>query len=246
VDGQGIICVFAKSLRSEGVKTRLVPAVGKARARALAEAFLQDTWSVVSSLPWAKAVLAATDFSIASLLSGSPEVWRQGEGDLGARLQRVLKRALRSTSFVIAIGADSPGMPLRLFEHARSPLVEADAVIGPCADGGFYLLGLRRYPPGLLSGIPWSQPDTFARTVTKLSVIGLSFRILDEWFDVDRPGDLLRLVSLITAGEILVPQTQMVLRRYFRHEVMPLKTWSSAAAAKSLRVKTGSGDSGAA
>lgn len=77
-----------------------------------------------------------------------PEIWLQGEGDLGARLERILSCALKSSLFAIAIGGDTPGLPSDLFEQARAALHVADAVIGPSEDGGFYLLGMRRTRTG--------------------------------------------------------------------------------------------------
>lgn len=140
MDERSTICVFAKASHADAVKTRLVPAVGHAGTTSLAEAFLQDTWSAVSSLPWANPVIASTDPSVASLVSDNPEVWPQGDGDLGARLECILSRALANSPSAIAIAGDTPGLPLELLEQAHHALREADAVIGPSEDGGFYLL----------------------------------------------------------------------------------------------------------
>ncbi len=210
---EGCICVFAKPPQAGKVKTRLMPILGSDGAAALAEAFLQDTCEAVSSLPWAKAVIASTDPSISSVVSTGSEIWLQGEGDLGARLERILKRALETCSFAIAIGADNPGLPLSFLEEARSALRHADAVIGPSEDGGFYLLALRRCPTGLLAGIPWSRTNTFAQTLAKLTAAGLDVRILAPWFDVDWPEDLERLKALAASGEIHVPKTRQILER---------------------------------
>ncbi len=210
---EGCICVFAKAPRTGIVKTRLAQAIGSDAAVALAEAFLQDTWSAVCGLPWAKAVIASMDPSISSVVSSDPEIWLQGEGDLGARLERILKRGLETCSFAIAIGADTPGLPLNFLEEARSALRHADGVIGPSEDGGFYLLALRRCPTGLLAGLPWSRTNTCSQTLAQLKAAGLDVRILDPWFDVDRPEDLERLKALAVSGEIHVPKTRHVLEQ---------------------------------
>lgn len=212
------ICVFAKARHTEAVKTRLASVVGYAGAAALAEAFLQDTWSTVSSLPWAKLVIASTELSIASLVSGNPDVWPQGEGDLGARLEGILSRALKNSPSAIAICGDSPGLPMELLEQAHSALREADAVIGPCEDGGFYLLGLRRCSLGLLAGVPWSQENTCQQTLKKLKAAGLNVRLLKPWFDIDRPRDLTRLQAMIVSGELYAPRTQEALLRLWSGE----------------------------
>jgi glycosyltransferase A (GT-A) superfamily protein (DUF2064 family) len=118
---------------------------------------------------------------------------------------------LRESPAAIALGADSPGLPLRLVETAREALSKSDAVLGPCEDGGFYLLGLTSCKVGLLSNIPWSQPDTFAQTLARLQQAGMSVSVLETWFDVDTPKDLEQLHSLIETKVIFAPHTAEVL-----------------------------------
>ncbi|MEJ7599921.1 MAG: TIGR04282 family arsenosugar biosynthesis glycosyltransferase [Kofleriaceae bacterium] len=203
------VCIFAKPPVAGAVKTRLAE---PPRAAELARAFLVDTCAAVRTLPWADAILATTgslDPALAAELA--VPVWLQGDGDLGARLERVLRRALASSGTAVAIGADSPGMPRELLDRARLALRTTDAVLGPSEDGGFYLLGLRRCPEGLLADLPWSRSDTFAATLARLHSRGLSPNVLDPWFDVDRPADLARLNRLLTTGAVLAPATARVL-----------------------------------
>ncbi len=211
MDDRGILCVFAKPPRPGVVKTRLAQDVGAASAAALARAFFVDTWRLAMSCPWSRAVLATTDTE-ATEWAGVAPIWPQGGGDLGDRLERVLQRALRSVPFAVAIGTDSPGLPQRLLEAARRTLTTADAAIGPCEDGGFYLLGLTRCPPGLLADLPWSTADTFARTVARLREHGLTVEVLPPWFDVDTASNLPRLRALLSRGDIEAPETERALR----------------------------------
>ncbi len=206
------ICIFAKPPVAGGVKTRLAADLGVERATALARSFLVDTCAAMRTLGWARAILATTgslDLDLQTELA--LPIWSQGDGDLGARLERVLARALTDAPIAIAIGADSPGLPTRLLDEARAALATADAAIGPADDGGFYLLALRRCPAGLLSDLPWSAPDTFARTVERMHSHGLSVIELPRWFDVDRADDLVRLDALLTNGSIVAPCTRQLL-----------------------------------
>jgi len=211
VDDRGILCVFAKPPRPGEVKTRLAEEIGSESAATLARAFFLDVWSVATSCPWSRAVLATTDVEAAEWAGVAP-IWPQGGGDLGDRLERMLQRALRSVPFAVAIGTDSPGLPRRLLEDARRALTTVDAVIGPCDDGGFYLLGMRRCPPGLLADLPWSAADTFARTFARLREHGLTVVVLPPWFDVDTASDLPRLRALLSRGDIEAPETERALR----------------------------------
>jgi rSAM/selenodomain-associated transferase 2/rSAM/selenodomain-associated transferase 1 len=190
------------------VKTRLISVLGSSGAADLATVFLQDTWDSVSALPWAKPVVASTEEGLAECLPGPMEIWLQGEGDLGVRLAKIFRRALPDHPYAIAIGADSPGLPASFLEQAREALTRMDAVIGPCEDGGFYLLGLRSCPADLLSGISWSAATTCEQTITKLTAAGLTVHVLDSWFDVDTAEDLQKLGSLILANRIHAPRTK--------------------------------------
>jgi rSAM/selenodomain-associated transferase 1 len=207
-----IVCVFAKPPRPGRVKTRLAAGVGDVLAAELARAFLRDTWALVSSLTWARTVLATTEpFGDDLDFPGKPTVWFQGDGDLGQRIERVLRRALAEADVAIAIGADTPGLPERVIVEALEQLENADAVLGPSEDGGFYLLGLRRCPSGLLDGLPWSDPTTFAATRARLEERGLAVRTVEPWCDVDRPEDMERLGRSIELGAIHAPETARLL-----------------------------------
>jgi uncharacterized protein len=214
------ICIFAKPPVAGSVKTRL--AEGERAAR-LARAFLLDTCTAVRRLPWARPILATTG-PLPSALAARLDLptWPQGGGDLGARIERVLRRALEDGPRAIAIGADTPGLPRALLEAARAALDDADAAIGPTSDGGFYVLALRRCPDGLLADLPWSREDTFAATLKRLRDRGLVTKVLEPWFDVDRPADLVRLHALISGGVIVAPETEYTLTAPTLSIVMPV------------------------
>jgi len=179
----------------------------------LARAFLADTFAATSKIDWAETVVAAARKLPDDLeRPNTIDVWPQGNGDLGDRVERVLARALDDSAFAIALGADTPGLPQRFLKEARRALSDHDAVIGPTDDGGFYLLGLRRCPSGLLSELPWGDDTTFAATLARLGARGLSTHVLPRWFDIDRPDDLDRIRAVIARGEITAPRTEQALR----------------------------------
>lgn len=215
MEPRGLICVFAKPPVPGRVKTRLAARVGDVPAALLAGAFLADTWDVVSSVRWARTVLATTEGTASDFgLPGQPDIWLQGEGDLGKRLERIIQRGLTEVDFVIAIGADSPGLPERLLVEARDELARADAVLGPSDDGGFYLAGFKRCPPGLFDDLPWSQRTTFTATRARLDQCGMVVHILEPWFDVDQVEDLDRLRHSIEMGAVHAPATRRLLTTF--------------------------------
>lgn len=206
------VCIFVKPFVAGQVKTRLIPSLGAEGAAELAQAMFQDTQATVRTVPWAREIVASTA-PLPEPLVGNSKVWLQGEGNLGVRLERILRRALAHSEMAIAIGADSPGLPLRVLEQARNRLQSADAVFGPCEDGGYYLVGLRRCPPGLFNGIAWSQQDTLLQAAARFRKLGLRVSLLERWFDVDTADALDRLRARLASGQIGAPHTAEALHR---------------------------------
>lgn len=188
----GSVCVFAKPPVAGVSKTRLAAGVGPERAARLAGAFLTDTLRPLSAIPGLRLVLSTTD--VEGDFGPIPEVERvpQGGGDLGARVARTLSRELERGPWTLALGADSPGLPVERIHEAIAALEAGRAVLGPTEDGGFYLLGLCRCPEGLLADLPWSSPETAAATWARLVDHGLAPIRLAPWFDLDEVADLER------------------------------------------------------
>lgn len=207
------LCIFVKAPRAGAVKTRLATTVGAEAAARLAGAFFWDTLALAEQIASCRVVVAlAGNDSMFRTLPDRVEVWPQGEGDLGARLERILQRALAERPRAVAIGTDSPGLPATFLLQALTTLDAHDAVLGPADDGGFYLLGLRVCPTGLLQNIPWSTSETCARTLERLQAVQFTVGLLPPWFDVDTTEELDRLAALLRRGEAFAPMTLAALR----------------------------------
>ncbi len=205
------VCVFAKPPIPGNVKTRLAPALGEIDSAELASAMLLDIWQLVLSCERARAILAAAadgDFPVAVPRA---DRWLQGEGDLGDRIERILRRGLEQAPAAIAVGADSPFLTPAHLGNAITALDEHDAVIGRCVDGGFYLLGLRQCPPGLLAHVRWSSAETASEVIDRIARRGWRLAELETLFDVDTPEDLVRLAQ--TPKTSLAPETHAFLVR---------------------------------
>jgi hypothetical protein len=146
------------------------------------------SWRTVEFCPRVRPILAATqpgDFPV----SVSPEdLWLQGEGDLGQRIERILGRALLQAPAAIAIGADSPALTAAHLEAALDAVQANDAVVGPSTDDGFYLLALHECRPGIFSSLPWSTSETWQALKRRMEEYGLSTAELEPLFDVDTSG----------------------------------------------------------
>jgi uncharacterized protein len=210
------VCIFAKPFIAGHVKTRLARALGPKPAADLAAAMFHDVWRTVSSCPGVRPLLATLqpgfecdeDARIECPVQVPPQdILLQGDGDLGARLENIFRQALATAPAAIAVGADTPLLTSAHLEQTLQALSAHHAVMGPCPDGGFYLLALRSCPPGLFSGLAWSAPDTASATKRRLEAHGFSLHELDSLFDVDTPDDLVLLSASLSCQPSLAPAT---------------------------------------
>ena len=195
------------------MKTRLIEALGERGAAQLASAMLRDVWATVSSVGGARPVWATDRRGDFPVPLADEDIWLQGDGDLGARIERILIRALQRASAALAIGADSPTIGRTQLMEATELLDRCDAVIGRARDGGFYLLGLRRCWPGLLAGLPWSCAQTAEVLKERLQERGLTVGEIAAGFDVDTPADLRLLTEELARNPDTAPETRAWLSR---------------------------------
>jgi glycosyltransferase A (GT-A) superfamily protein (DUF2064 family) len=90
--------------------------------------------------------------------------------------------------------SDSPTLPHRYLSQAFDVLSDgADVVLGPCDDGGYYLIGMKKPMPRLLRDVQMSTPSVAAETIALAKEEGLSLVSLPMWYDVDDAVSLSRL-----------------------------------------------------
>ena len=119
----------------------------------------------------------------------------QGEGDLGARMQRALNRWLAREGRALLIGTDAPALDAAVLRAAALALDEHDAVFVPAFDGGYVLVGLRRSGAPIFSDMVWSTPTVMAQTRERLAGAGWRHLELAAMADIDEPADLRWLPS---------------------------------------------------
>ena len=212
------VCVMAKAPIAGRVKTRLCPPYRFEQSAALAEAFLLDTWSVADSAFVSSAVLAfageLNDFPKQLRSVGS---FRQNGADLGERISSAIATTLAMTLSsaanpsaeqdvvaALVVGSDLPGLPATHLHNALELLVDHDVCIGPSGDGGFYLIGARRWIAGSLTTIDWSTEKAREQTISDLRGRGLTVALAAEYNDIDDIDDLNELIG----SQRLAPQTR--------------------------------------
>ena len=191
------LIVLAKAPVPGRVKTRLTPPFTPREAATLAESALADTLEAGASASFARHVLAlaeqrAMPGTLRAELPGRFEVTAQRGDGLDERIAAALDDAYAVRPVpVVLIGMDTPQVTPGLLETVALPLVTgtADAVLGPAADGGFWLLGLRRPDPRLILGVPMSVAHTGQAQLGRLRAARLRVRQVPELVDVDTAQD---------------------------------------------------------
>jgi uncharacterized protein len=128
----------------------------------------------------------------------------QGGGDLGRRLLQSLDALLRDGyAGALAIDSDTPTLPTEFLRRAVRLVAtpDVDVVLGPCDDGGYYLIGMRRLWPTLFEAMPWSTARVLPETIQRAEAQGLGVARLPSWFDVDTPEDFERLSQSLAQAD---------------------------------------------
>ena len=197
---------MAKAPEAGQVKTRLCPPLSLEEAAQLYRCFLMDKIAQVRGVTAAEPVLAYAPEGAAGIFEVLAPGFRllpQRGGDLASRLVSVLEH-LFAAGFggAILIDSDTPTLPSGLLERAVTHVAsrEHDLVLGPSADGGYYLIGLGRIHRVLFDDMPWSTPTVLEETLRRARDLGLTAARLEPWYDVDTGADLDRLMSELEAG----------------------------------------------
>jgi len=203
------LAMFAKVPRPGAVKTRLVPPLTYDEDAALARAFIEDTSTalVAAALtsgaePVAFYALRDGKAEMRALLADGIRQYAQSGSDLGERLTAAYRQlAEAGLETVCFVGADSPTLPRDCILDAFAALhAGSDVVVGPAADGGCYLIGLRAGHIGVFTGIDWSTARVFAQMSERTAALGLALTVLREWYDVDDAVSLWRLRDELLAA----------------------------------------------
>ena len=133
---------------------------------------------------------------------------------LGDRLQYVLSAALGcGLNQVAAINSDSPTLPAEFlcsaFQRLDNPRL--DAVFGPCADGGYYLIGVKKPPGRLVTDVQMSTPTVLRDTLAIAAQESIRIDLLPEWYDVDNADELDHLSAELAAHPERAPATSRFL-----------------------------------
>ena len=199
--------IMAKASVAGTVKTRLVPPLTPEEAAELNTSCLRD---VAANIVEAAKQAPIQGFAAYSPLGSEPffedvlpvgfKLLAPKESTLGRSLFHAARDLFDAGySSVCLVNADSPTLPTQFLVEAVSRLRESGdrVVLGPAADGGYYLMGLKHLHRRLFEEIDWSTEQVFRQTLARAGEIGVTVAPLPEWYDVDDEATLAMLAREI-------------------------------------------------
>ena len=190
-----IVILFCKFPEAGKVKTRLGCELGDERAVAAHRELTEQTVRTLKRLSdhWHRRIQFAPSGQEAAMrgwLGDGFEYRPQSGGDLGQRMLAAGQRA-EAEGFVpmVLIGSDCPDLKRHHLLQAADLLKEADLVLGPCPDGGYYLIAFRSPAPELFQEMKWSQSSVCEETRRRAQDLGLKVAELEMLSDVDTMED---------------------------------------------------------
>ncbi len=188
---KNVLLIFIRNPELGKVKTRLARSLGDAEALRIYRILLEKTRAAALGaaaerhLFYTESVAQQDDWPAAMF-----EKRLQSPGDLGERMAAAFQETFtKGAEKVLIVGSDCPELSGDLLNSAFEQLDQADFVLGPVPDGGYYLLGMRAMEASVFQDIAWSTDTVRARTIDKITALGKSYALLPELTDIDEAED---------------------------------------------------------
>ena len=193
--GKAAIGIICKAPQAGRAKTRLAATIGAAAAAELSSCFLRDVAAAIEAVPeqigrrgYGVFAPAGTEAVFRQLFPPAFGLLLQVNNEFGNVLSGAMRQLLAAGhDCVLLVNGDSPTLPTSLLVEAIELLrLPGDRlVLGPAADGGYYLIGLKYPHHHLFTNIAWGTETVASRTLPRAAEIGLATSQLSEWYDVD-------------------------------------------------------------
>ena len=193
--GADVVAILTRA-PSGGGKSRLFAELGRPTDPTLLEALLLDTIDRVreSSGVGVLCVEPASAVRELRLLVPDMPIVVQSPGHLGDRMRSCMELMFEAGARRVAvIGSDLPALTAGAIDTAFTELDRdpAGLVLGPAADGGYFLVAAASVPP-VFSDIDWSTSRVLAQTRAAASAAGWRTHLIDTVEDVDTAASLRR------------------------------------------------------
>jgi rSAM/selenodomain-associated transferase 1 len=192
------VIIFTRFPEVGKCKTRLIPLIGAENATELHRRMTARTISVCNEhackdeLCRVEIAYSGGTAELMTEIFGNGSYRIQPEGNLGIKMFLCFENSFyEGFGSVIIVGSDCPEISAEILKHAFVYLQDHDLVLGPAKDGGYYLIGMNRPAECLFpEKMPWGTSLVLEETLEIAEKQKISYALLPELADVDRPEDL--------------------------------------------------------
>jgi Uncharacterized protein conserved in bacteria len=189
---KSLLIIFYRNPKMGAVKTRLAATIGKKKALSIFNKLAVHTKNITESLTMDKIVFYSDSMDLMDIWPNATylKTLQKGEG-LGDKMEHAFTSGFESGyDSICIIGTDCYELTSEIVTHAFQALQQADVVIGPALDGGYYLLGMGSLHVELFRNKRWSTQTVFQDTLRDIEALGLNHVRLQQLRDVDTEDDL--------------------------------------------------------
>ena len=200
------VLLFSRYPEPGKTKTRLIPDLGAVRAANLQKKLTENIVDVARQFSQ-KTGVGLTLFGEGGSLKAFQKwlgmdlhVVFQSQGDIGGRMAEAFGRAFdNGVKMAVLVGSDIPHVTEKHLAEAFEALSQNDMVLGPSADGGYWLIGAKKRHD-VFTGMDWGTDRVFDRTTRLMDQLGLDWCRLGMLSDIDTiddvrchlPGEIIR------------------------------------------------------
>ena len=187
------LIIFAKQPKLGFVKTRLAKESSDELALSVAKHSLHRLLQKASSHWHGKVQLWLSDtqgFKLPDHLNHI-EIKQQKGHSLGDKMADAISSTLEQMHHPVIIGADIAHLPLTLLKEINIQGKQNKSFIGPCEDGGYYVISHHSSAKNMFNNIDWGTDKAYEQTIASCLKSNLHFDVtLDTFFDLDHLEDL--------------------------------------------------------
>lgn len=189
---ESLLIIFYRNPELGKVKTRLAASIGDAKAFAIYLLLAQHTRNITDGLPQQKALYYSDYIDTEDVWSNQKfQKFMQSGEDLGDKMHNAFQVGFNfGYKSICIIGTDCLDLTEQIIAEAFQHLLTHDVVIGPAADGGYYLLGMNSLHESFFKNKAWSTESVLTHTLHDANSAGLSVFQLQVLTDIDRVEDL--------------------------------------------------------
>ncbi len=187
-----LLIIFYRNPELGKVKNRLAATIGEERALAIYLLMSAHARKISLTVP-VERVVYYSEFidSEDNWLNKDFRKRLQHGDDLGEKMMQAFEESFKlGYASVCIIGTDCFELTGDILQDSFEGLKYKDSVIGPAADGGYYLLGMNRLIPELFTNKKWSTSSVYEDTIGDLKRLHCSYHVLPTLHDVDQESDL--------------------------------------------------------